>query len=69
MQDVDAQGRMKKISQGPSSQGLTRLGSAPAKHMPQADRLNSSMTTSKGPTVMEVLVAIHISSSILLWCS
>ena len=60
MQDVDAQGR-KKISQGPSNQGLTRLGSAPAKHMPQTDTLDSSMTTSKGPTVMEVLTATRIS--------
>ena len=53
MQDADAQVR-KKISGGTSSPGLTRLGSALAQRMPQTDTQNSSMTASKGPTVMEV---------------
>ena len=53
MQDADAQ-VSKKISGGTSSPGLTRLGSALAQRMPQTDTQNSSMTASKGPTVMEV---------------
>ena len=58
MQDADAQ-VSKKISGGPSSPGLTRLGSALAQRMPQTDTQNSSLTASKGPTVMEVHILTY----------
>ena len=65
MQDVDAQ-RRKKVSHGVSSQGLTRLGSAPRIHIQQTDTQDSLMTTSKGPTVMEVQILKESLSAWLL---
>ena len=69
MQDANAQVG-KKISAGASSQGLTRLGSALAQRMPQTDIQNSSVTKSKGPTVMEVHTLIYdlCLEKCLKWC-